>query len=176
MTLQWKPYKDKESVFWSEFKQSGDIGLITKFKGSDPNGYTPDVSVKAELDGYVYSAKAAVSKKTGRPFYVIERKQTSSLGDESEEQVAHNSLPQYTTHLDAVKGSYSKHDADRQARIDKAHQENLEVQRRIATATENLAETMTKILQELRHIAGAVDADGDLHVYKLHKDGTADKI
>lgn len=58
------------------------------------------------------------------------------------------------------KEEWAKKDAERNARIDKAHQENLEVQRRIAAAQENIAETMTAILTELRTISKHVELVG----------------
>lgn len=134
-------YADKESKFAINFREDHP-DLFTKL--SNGSGFLVPGLTHTEA-GYTYNVKEITSKKTGKQFVLVERKKTS-VGDpivdslpESEEKEAHKSVQ--NANWD-----------DRQARIDKAHQENLEVQKRQAQALENLNETMTAILQVLREL------------------------
>ena len=135
MTLQWKPYKDKESVFWSEFKKDGDIGLVTKFKNGG-DGYKPDLAVKAQLDGYEYWAKAPVGQKG--VFYVIERKKINSPGDDSPE------------HGKANWEEIERKRKERDEGFEKRHRESMEIMKETNTNIKNLNETMIALLEQLR--------------------------
>lgn len=73
-------------------------------------------------------------------------------GEDREEVIAAKSVA-------AAQTDYSRQQDARQERIDKAHQENLEVQRRQAQALENIAETLAMILHEMRVTAGRAPQD-----------------
>lgn len=140
MTL-WKAgegiYSDKESKFAINFREDHPDLFV---KLSNKMGLLIPGKTLSE-GGYVYNVKEITSKKTGKNFVLVERRKDSATGDpiidtlpSSEEKEAHKSVQNVNWD-------------DRQARIDKAHQENLEVQRRQAVALENINETLGAILK-----------------------------
>lgn len=157
MTLEWKSNRDgSEHVYWSQFSKEGDIGLVSKFKtkpdGKLGDGYFPEAVGPFVADGYTYTAVQKTGFKTGKKYWDIERVKTGAvtLGEDREEVIAHNSVKQQEYAKPAADYWKSKDEA-----IAKAHAENLAEAKRQSQALENLNDTMTQILVELRRIADA---------------------
>ncbi len=90
--LTWKPYRDTESVFYNVYLKEGAPTIIAALKDDE---YKPKLGVKVKgPDGYEYSGKKHEgTDKDGKPrtLYWIERKKIQTLGDESQERIAHDS-------------------------------------------------------------------------------------
>lgn len=100
--------EEMQHMFWSEYKQVGDIGLVTKFKGKG-DGFSPEVFGPFELDGYMYSAAVKTSQK-GTTYYDIERRPM------------------------AKPGSPAPQPSQREADIAKAHAENMASEKELTHA------------------------------------------
>lgn len=142
--LDWKQYgKQNPHVYWSAFKQEGDVGLVTKFKGKG-DGYNPENAGPFQgPDGYTYQAVHKTGK-SGKPYWDVERWQ----GEQGAEQVAHTDTQKFYKPV-SVEDKHVDQYADSQARIDKAHQENLEVERAKLQELKNINETLGAILKAL---------------------------
>lgn len=108
------------------------------------NGYLKAGKTYSDAQ-WIYTVKEITSKKDGKKYTLVERMPV--LGDKSPEQMAH----------DSVKQDYAQRDKERQERIDKAHQENLEVERAKVAVLERIAKSLEKIAQ-------CVNDDGELFV------------
>lgn len=81
--MNWKPieaqYGGGESGFWSDYQKAGDKAVIAKLQAS--------LGKPIEHEGYEYSVKTVKSKKDGKEYQFIQRKQ-KELGEDKPEKVA----------------------------------------------------------------------------------------
>ena len=138
MTLEWTRYKGgPEEVYWSKFKEVNEYPmLVTDFKG-DGNGYVPKNTGPFVHQGFTYKAIEKTSHK-GNKFWVIQRKPHSELGEDSEEQKAHDSV-------NNAEGAKKGHEENIQM-----HKEKMESDQKTRTSLDNLNDTLAQILAELR--------------------------
>lgn len=139
MPLQWKPYKDTESVFYNAYLKEGDTEIITLLKRDET---TPRIGLKVKgKDGYEYSGKTVV--KGDKTYNFIERKKIQTLGEDSPERIAN----------DATNKEYSSEGAKKghEQNIE-MHKERMEVERELITTMKNLLDTLNELIEEYRGV------------------------